>query len=41
MKKSIKKFLDIKYNKKVYTGHGNPTTIKEEQRTLPAWLDFL
>jgi len=41
MKKSIKKFLDIKYNKKVYTGHGNHTTIKEEQRTLPAWLDFL
>jgi glyoxylase-like metal-dependent hydrolase (beta-lactamase superfamily II) len=41
MKKSIKKFLEIKYDKKVYTGHGNPTTIKQEQKTLPAWLEYI
>ena len=41
MKKSLEKFLDIKYDKKVYTGHGNPTTIKKEQKNVPYWLDCL
>jgi len=41
MKKSIKKFLKIPYDKKVYTGHGTPTTIKQEQKTLPAWLGYI
>ena len=41
MKKSIKKFLNIKYEKKVYTGHGNPTTIKTEQSRIGAWLNYL
>ena len=41
MKKSLEKFLSIKYDKKVYTGHGNPTTIKKEQNNVPYWLDYL
>jgi len=41
MKKSIKKFLKIPYDKKVYTGHGNPTTIKKEQSRIGVWLDYL
>ncbi len=41
MKKSLEKFLKIKYDKKVYTGHGNPTTIKREQKNVPYWLDYL
>lgn len=41
MKKSINKFLDISYDKKVYPGHGNPTTIKKEQGRIGVWLDYL
>ena len=41
MEKSLEKFLGIKYDKKVYTGHGNPTTIKKEQNNVPYWLDYL
>ena len=41
MKKSIKKFLKIPYNKKVYTGHGNPTNIKVEQSRIGAWLNYI
>ncbi len=41
MKKSIEKFLKIPYDKKVYTGHGGSTTIKQEQKTLPAWLNYI
>ncbi len=41
MKKSLEKFLEIKYDKKVYTGHGNPTTIKKEQKNVPYWFDCL
>ena len=38
MKKSLKKFLRLDYDKKVYPGHGAPTTIKAEQRNVPYWL---
>ncbi|WP_345971868.1 MBL fold metallo-hydrolase [Sulfurimonas diazotrophicus] len=38
MKKSLQKFLQIDYDKKVYPGHGAPTTIKAEQRNVPYWL---
>ncbi len=38
MKKSLKKFLQIDYDKKVYPGHGNPTSIKAEQRNVPYWI---
>ena len=41
MKKSLEKFLKIKYDKKVYTGHGNPTTIKREQKNVPYWFNYL
>jgi len=41
MKNSIRKFLKIPYDKKVYTGHGNPTTIKKEQSRISVWLDYL
>jgi glyoxylase-like metal-dependent hydrolase (beta-lactamase superfamily II) len=41
MKKSIKKFLEIKYDKKVYTGHGNSTTIKREQSRVGNWLNYI
>jgi glyoxylase-like metal-dependent hydrolase (beta-lactamase superfamily II) len=41
MKKSINKFLKIDYDKIVYTGHGEPTTIKQEQQTIGGWLNYL
>ncbi len=41
MKKSIKKFLKIKENYRVFPGHGESTTVFDEQRTLPAWLDYI
>ncbi len=41
MKKSIKKFLEIKYNKNVYPGHGNSTTIKREQSRVGNWLNYI
>ncbi len=41
MKKSLEKFLKIEYDKRVYTGHGNPTTIKKEQKNIPSWFGYL
>ncbi len=41
MKQSLEKFLKISYDKKVYTGHGNPTTIKNEQKNTSYWLNML
>jgi len=41
MKKSIKKFLKLDYDKKVYTGHGNPTTVKVEQGRVGNWLNYI
>ncbi len=41
MKKSIKKFLKFDFDKKVYTGHGNPTTIKTEQARVGNWLNYI
>jgi glyoxylase-like metal-dependent hydrolase (beta-lactamase superfamily II) len=41
MKKSIKKFLKLDFDKKVYTGHGNPTTIKIEQARVGNWLNYI
>jgi hydroxyacylglutathione hydrolase len=38
MKESLEKFRQIDYDKKVYPGHGGPTTIKAEQRNVPYWL---
>jgi len=41
MKKSIKKFLEIEYDKNIYPGHGAMTTIKKAQKFLPMWLEYL
>ncbi|MEJ2468075.1 MAG: MBL fold metallo-hydrolase [Campylobacterales bacterium] len=41
MKKSLKKFLKLDYDKTVYPGHGAPTTIKAEQRNVPYWLNAI
>ena len=38
MKASLQRFLTIDYDKKVYPGHGNPTTIKREQQNVPYWM---
>ena len=38
MKKSLKKFLELDYDKTVYPGHGGTTTIRAEQRNVPYWL---
>ncbi len=41
MKKSIEKFLTLKYDKKVYSGHGGATTIKIEQGRVGNWLNYI
>ncbi len=41
MKKSIKKFLELDFDMKIYTGHGNPTTIKTEQARVGNWLNYI
>jgi len=41
MKKSLEKFMQIPYNKTVYTGHGASTTIKDEQQYAPYWIQQL
>jgi len=41
MKESIKKFLEIEYNKNIYPGHGPMTKIKKAQKFLPMWLEYL
>jgi glyoxylase-like metal-dependent hydrolase (beta-lactamase superfamily II) len=38
MKKSLLKFKNIPYDKKVYPGHGEMTTIKNEQKYVDYWL---
>ncbi len=41
MKKSIDKFLDFKEDFDIYPGHGEKTTVFEEQQTLPAWKNYI
>lgn len=41
MKKSIEKFLKIKDNYKIFPGHGENTTVFDEQKTLPNWLNYI
>jgi len=38
MKKSLQKFMLLDYDKTVYPGHGESTTIKAEQKNTPFWL---
>ncbi len=41
MKKSIKKFLALPYDKTVYPGHGNNTSIQVEQGRIGNWLNYI
>ncbi len=41
MKKSLQKFKTIAYDKKVYPGHGEPTSIKVEQANVEYWLNAI
>lgn len=38
MKKSLKKFKEISYDKTIYPGHGGTTTIKQEQLYSDYWI---
>ena len=41
MKMSLKKFQALDYDKKVYPGHGIPTSIRAEQRNVNFWLNAI
>jgi glyoxylase-like metal-dependent hydrolase (beta-lactamase superfamily II) len=41
MKKSLQKFKEIDYDKIVYPGHGDNTSIKEEQQYSDYWINNL
>ena len=41
MKESLRRFKTIPFNKKVYPGHGEPTTIKREQQFVDYWLQAI
>ena len=41
MKKSLEKFKLLTYDKKVYPGHGDTTTIKQEQKNSDYWINSL
>ena len=38
MKRSLERFKTIQENKPIYPGHGEPTTIAQEQRHVDYWL---
>jgi len=41
MRESLLRFKEIPYDKTLYPGHGNRTTIKQEQRYIDFWLEQL
>ncbi len=41
MKESINKVLSWKKDIKIYTGHGNPTTLNNERASLRNWLNYI
>jgi glyoxylase-like metal-dependent hydrolase (beta-lactamase superfamily II) len=41
MKKSLKRFKELDFDKKVYPGHGSATTIKEEQKNIDYWIQSI
>ena len=41
MKKSLQKFQELDFDKTIYPGHGQTTTIKEEQKYAPYWIQQL
>jgi glyoxylase-like metal-dependent hydrolase (beta-lactamase superfamily II) len=38
MKKSLQKFKTLNFDKIVYPGHGNATTIRQEQQYADYWI---
>lgn len=41
MRHSLEKFLKIEAEWKIYPGHGESTTLKDEQRSVPYWFNYL
>ena len=41
MVKSLEKAMKIEENFTLYTGHGVPTTLKQEQKTMPQWINYV
>ncbi|WP_345978749.1 MBL fold metallo-hydrolase [Sulfurimonas sp. HSL3-2] len=41
MKDSLKRFSEIEYDKTVFPGHGESTTISAEQKNAPYWINML
>lgn len=41
MRSSLDKFLKIKENWEIFPGHGEKTTVKEEQKNTPSWYAYL
>lgn len=41
MRESLKEFKKIPYDKTIYPGHGNTTTIKQEQQYSDYWIENL
>ncbi len=41
MKKSLEKFQKLDFDKTIYPGHGDTTTIKQEQQYAPYWIKQL
>ncbi len=41
MKESIKKFMQIRNNYDIYPGHGEQTTVLQEQKTVSNWLNYI
>jgi len=41
MKESLRRFKKISYDKDVYTGHGEPTTIRQEQKHADYWIRMI
>jgi hydroxyacylglutathione hydrolase len=38
MKESLEHFMSLDFDATLYPGHGNTTTIKNEQRNVPSWI---
>jgi glyoxylase-like metal-dependent hydrolase (beta-lactamase superfamily II) len=41
MVKSLEKAMKIEEDFTLYTGHGVPTTLKQEQKTMPQWINYV
>ena len=41
MIKSLKKVMKVKEDFTIYPGHGRSTTLKQEQKGLPMWLEYV